>query len=416
MKKEKQKVVFHINTIGNSGSTGRIAEGICKLAKEKGIICHTAYGRWTNASVTHLHKLGNKLSIYWHVAMTRIFDRHGLASKKATLELIALLKEIKPDLIHLHNIHGYYLNYPILFQYLAQLDIPIVWTLHDCWPYTGHCVHYTTVKCNKWKTICSHCPNLKDYPQSWLKDHSTTNFQIKKDSFTKLKNLTIVTVSQWLSNQVKESFLAKYPIVHIYNGIDTEKFVPEIVNHTDYVWENKFIILGVATVWNDRKGLDDFIRLSQLLNEDERIVLVGLSSQQIKRLPHNIIGLKKTENINELIRLYSVADVFINFSPEETFGLTTIESMACGTPVIVVNSTASPEIVNEEVGFVIEPHDIHAAQKQIQEIKKKTKRAYSEVCRTYVTRHFNETERYKEYIQLYEKLWKNENITHNHHL
>ena len=167
---------------------------------------------------------------------------------------------------------------------------------------------------------------------------------------------------------------------------------------------------------NDRKGLDDFIRLSQLLNEDERIVLVGLSSQQIKRLPHNIIGLKRTENINELIRLYSVADVFINFSPEETFGLTTIESMACGTPVIVVNSTASPEIVNEEVGFVIEPHDIHAAQKQIQEIKKKTKRAYSEVCRTYVTRHFNETERYKEYIQLYEKLWKNENITHNHHL
>lgn len=416
MKKEKQKVVFHINTIGNSGSTGRIAEGICKLAMEKGMSCHTAYGRWTNPSVTQLHKIGNKFSIYWHVAMTRFFDRHGLASKKATRALIDNIREIKPDLIHLHNIHGYYLNYPLLFHFLAQLDIPIVWTLHDCWTYTGHCVHYTAVKCNKWKNECYQCPNLKDYPQSWFIDHSTTNFQTKKDAFTKLKNLTIVTVSQWLGNEVKQSFLNKYPIIRIYNGIDTNKFLPQTVNAADYGWENKFIILGVATVWNERKGLDDFIRLSKLLDENELIVLVGLSNQQIKHLPPNIIGLKKTENIDELIRLYSVADVYINFSPEETFGLTTIESMACGTPVIVVNSTASPEIVNEEVGYVIEPHNVHDAKKQIQEIKRKTKKAYSEMCRTYVTKHFNETERYKEYIQLYEKLWENENFTHHHHL
>ena len=415
MKKETQ-TIFHINNIGNSGSTGRIAEGICKFAVEKGISCHTAYGRWANPSITHLHQIGNKFSIYWHVAMTRLFDRHGLESKKATQQLITQIEETKPDLIHLHNIHGYYLNYPMLFQYLTKLDVPIVWTLHDCWTYTGHCVHYTSVNCNKWKTGCSQCPNLKDYPQSWIWDRSEANYKQKKESFTSLKNLTIVTVSQWLADQVKESFLASYPIIHIYNGIDTEKFTPLPVKSADYGWEHRFIILGVATVWNERKGLSDFIRLSQLLEKDELIVLVGLSEQQIKQLPPNIVGLKKTENIDELVRLYGVADVFINFSPEETFGLTTIDSMACGTPVIVVNSTASPEIVNENVGYVIEPHDIHAAKRKIQEIRRKTKNSYRETCRNYVTQHFNELERYKEYIHLYEKLWKNKNITDNHHL
>lgn len=416
MKKEKQRVVFHINTIGNSGSTGRIAEGICKLAVEKGMTCHTAYGRWANESITQLHKIGNKLSIYWHVAMTRLFDRHGLASESATHQLIAKLKDTKPDLIHLHNIHGYYLNYPMLFQYLVQLNIPIVWTLHDCWTYTGHCVHYTAIQCDKWKTRCFQCPNLKDYPESWLTDRSEANYRQKKGSFTSLKNLTIVTVSHWLANQVKQSFLSNYPITCIYNGINLQRFIPQPASTFPKEWENKFIILGVATVWNERKGLADFIRLAQLLDKDDQIVLVGLSEQQIKQLPSNIIGLKKTENVEELVRLYSAAHVYINFSVEETFGMTTVESLACGTPVIVVNSTASPEIVTEEVGFVIEPHDVQAANCCIKNIKKKGKETYRETCRKYVIQKFDETERYKEYIHLYEKLWENEDITHHHYL
>ena len=415
MKKEKQ-TVFHINTIGNSGSTGRIAEGICKLASQKNIACHTAYGRWANPSITQLHKIGTPLSIYWHVAMTRLFDKHGLASKKATQELIAKIKETKPDLIHLHNVHGYYLNYPILFQFLAQLDIPIVWTLHDCWTYTGHCVHYTAVKCYQWKRGCNKCPNLKDYPESWLMDRSSANYIQKKEAFTSLKNLTIVTVSQWLAKQVKESFLANYPITCIYNGIDIKKFTPQPLETVIQGVKDKFIILGVATVWNERKGLTDFIRLAELLDEDEHILLVGLSPKQIRQLPHNITGMQKTENVEELVRLYSNANVYISFSVEETFGLTTVESLACGTPVMVVNSTASPEIITEKVGFVVEPHDVQTAKKNILEIKKKGKNAYRDMCRQYAVQNFNEMKLYQEYIHLYEKLWNHENITDHHYL
>ena len=415
MKKEKQ-TVFHINTIGNSGSTGRIAEGICKLALEKNFICHTAYGRWANPSVTQLHKIGNKFSIYWHVAMTRLLDRHGLASKKATKELIAKIKETKPDLIHLHNIHGYYLHYPLLFQFLAQLDVPIVWTLHDCWSYTGHCVHYTVANCYQWKQGCSKCPNLKDYPESWLMDRSCANYRQKKKAFTSLRNLTIVTVSQWLAEQVKESFLSHYPITCIHNGIDIQKFSPQPPEREIHGVKDKFIILGVATVWNERKGLADFIRLAELLDEDEHIILVGLSPKQIRQLPHNITGLQKTENVEELVQLYSHADVFINFSVEETFGLTTVESLACGTPVIVVNSTASPEIITEEVGYIVEPHDVQVTHKNLQEIKRQRKSTYRDMCRQYAAQHFNEIELYKKYIHLYEKLWNHENITDYRHL
>ena len=414
MKKEDQKVIFHINTVGNSGSTRRIAEGICKLARKKyNAICYTAYGRWSNKSESTLIKIGNKFSVYFHVALTRLFDKHGMGSKIATWKLINKIKQVKPDIIHLHNIHGYYLNYPILFSYLSNLKIPIVWTLHDCWAYTGHCVHYTITKCDKWKSECFSCPNLKDYPNSWGFDSSKNNYRNKKHHFTQLNDLTLVTVSNWLANQVKESFLSKYPVVKIYNGIDIDVFSPQTVNKSLYGCENKTIILGVATVWNERKGLQDFIRLANSLNDNYRIILVGLSKKQIKTLPDNIIGLEKTENITELVKLYSLADLYINFSVEETFGLTTVESLACGTPVIVVNSTASPEIINEEVGYVIEPHDIDSALSNILDIRRKGKQYYSEKCRLYAIERFNETNLYEEYLTLYKQLLDNENISNN---
>lgn len=396
--------LYQINVVANSGSTGRIAEGIANLALIDGFECFTAYGRWANKSTTSLYRIGNNIDIYSHVIQTRLFDRHGLASKRATKMLIANIERVKPDIIHLHNIHGYYLNYPILFRYLAQLDLPIVWTLHDCWSYTGHCVHYTAIKCERWKSGCFNCPNLFDYPQSLFWDSSRSNYKLKKTCFTSAKNMTLVTVSNWLASEVQQSFLGKYPVETIYNGLDPQKYYPASIEKSKYGWADKFIILGVATFWNKRKGLDDFIGLAEALADDELIVLVGLSKEQIRKLPNNIIGLERTENVQQLVELYSVADLFINFSVEETFGLTSIESMACGTPVLVFNSTACPEIVNKDVGFVVPPHDMSAVRDVIKQMRRTGKNAYSQKCRSYVLNNFNDRDRYKEYISLYHKL------------
>lgn len=404
--KDKKKI-YQINVVANSGSTGRIVEGIVHLALANDFECYTAYGRWANESLASLYKVGSKVDIYNHVLQTRIFDKHGLASKYATKKLIKHISQVKPDIIHLHNIHGYYVNYPILFRYLAQLDIPIVWTLHDCWSFTGHCVHYTAVGCQKWKYECSNCPNLMDYPQSWLFDSSKSNYLLKKKYFTLLKNMTIVTVSNWLASEVRQSFLGKYPIKTIYNGLDTQKYHPIAVGKEKYGWENKFIILGVATFWNQRKGLNDFIELAKILSDDDQIVLIGLSKRQIRDLPSNIIGLERTESVQQLVELYSMSDLFVNFSIEETFGLTTIESMACGTPALVYNSTACPEVVNEEVGFVIEPHNITAVKQAIEQIRQVGKTFYSQKCQSYVKAQFSDESRYKDYLSLYYKLINN---------
>lgn len=396
--------IYQINVVANSGSTGRIAEGIANLALKEGFECYTAYGRWANKSDTCLYKIGNKMDVYCHVIQTRLFDRHGLASKCATKKLIKNIAQVKPDIIHLHNIHGYYLNYLILFRYLSQLDIPIVWTLHDCWSYTGHCAHYTAVRCRKWENGCFNCPNLADYPQSLFCDSSKSNYKLKKTLFTSVKNITIITVSKWLASEVQKSFLKKYPIKTIYNGLDTQKYYPVTIKKDKYGWENKFIILGVATFWNKRKGLDDFIELGKILADDEVIVLVGLSKEQIKKIPNNVVGFERTESMQQLVELYSVADIFMNFSMEETFGLTSIESMACGTPVVVFNSTACPEIVNEEVGFIVEPHDLLSVQTIIKQIRQTGKNVYSRKCRSYVLSNFKNEDRYKEYISLYHDL------------
>lgn len=400
-----QLKIYQINVVANSGSTGRITEGIITKAMKLNYTCYLAYGRWANHSKADLFKIGSKFDIYYHAAVSMLLDKHGLASKNATKKLIKDLTEKKPDIIHLHNIHGYYLNYPILFNFLSKLNIPIIWTLHDCWSYTGHCAYYTAVNCEKWKKGgCNKCLNLKEYPLSLWKDSSQSNFILKREVFTSVKDMTIITVSDWLKKEVEQSFLSKYKIKTIHNGVDINKFYPLSLEKKNTKWHDKFIILGVATVWSTRKGLDDFIKLSQNLANDEIIILIGLSKKQIKQLPFNIIGIEKTENIKELVSYYSIADLYINFSIEETFGMTTIESMACGTPALVVNSTASPEIVNDDVGFVIEPHDINAAKNIIALVKKNTKKYYSEKCRSYVVKKYNEEDRFNEYIELYQKV------------
>lgn len=399
--------LLQINVVANSGSTGRIAEDIGKLAISQGWKSYIAYGRGDSNSCSQLIPINNcKLDFYIHAIQTRLLDNHGLASSHNTKKLIKIIKKINPDIIHLHNIHGYYINYPILFKYLFQAKIPIVWTLHDCWSYTGHCSHYSYIKCNQWLSGCFNCPQRKRYPTSWFIDRSQKNYNLKKRYFTSLNNLTIITVSKWLEKEVKKSFLKNLPIYTIYNGIDTDIFKPQNISKSEkgINLNNKFIILGVANVWDNYKGLKDFIKVRESLSKDYIIILIGLNSKQIEELPNGIIGIQRTNNMTELAQYYSIADVYLNTSVEETYGMTTCESMACGTPVIVYNSTALPELVTKETGFVVEPGDLNKIISILKSLRLSTKDKYSNACRNRVMNYFNKNERFIEYLDLYKNL------------
>lgn len=396
--------ILQINTTSNWGSHGRIAEEIGILVKKNGGENYIIYGRYSNPSQSKSFKYNTKIDLYSHVFLTRFFDKHGLGSNKATYNIINKIKEIKPDIIHLHNIHGYYLNYSILFKFLSKSNIPIVWTLHDCWSYTGHCAHYAFIKCHRWETGCHHCCQKNTYPSSWIFDRSKQNYLEKKEAFTSIRNMTIVPVSNWLANQVYKSFLNKYPIKVIHNGVDIKTFSPQNISKKELGINDDFLILGVASIWEGRKGLDDFITLRKLLPPDYIIVLIGLTQKQIDKLPDGIIGIKRTNNVHELVQYYSAADVYINFSVEETFGMTTCESLACGTPVIVYNSTACPEIISNDTGYIIEIGDFDNVINKIEIIKKVGKNKFKDVCRQRVIQYFNKEDKYYEYLNLYRTL------------
>lgn len=341
-----------------------------------------------------------------HGLQTRLFDRHGLASKTATNKLVQQIEKINPDIIHLHNIHGYYLNIEILFRFLKQANIPVVWTLHDCWPITGHCVYFDYAGCSKWKTECSRCPQKTTYPASYFLDRSYKNFNLKKELFSSVTDLTLVPVSNWLADILKESFLKNTPVKVIHNGINTGIFQP-VTNQTfrsKYKLNGKFIILGVASVWSPRKGLRDFVELSKKLDSGYQIILVGLSKEQIKNLPNQIIGIEKTENVQQLAELYSASDVFLNPTYEDNFPTTNLESMACGTPVVTYKTGGSPEAINERTGLVVGKGDLKGLVAAIQQIKAKGKKFYTEACVKHTNHLFNKKDRYQEYLDLYETI------------
>lgn len=396
--------ILQINVIANSGSTGKITEKIGLSVLHEHWNSYIAYGRWACPSKSQLIKIGNKIDLFNHLIGSRLFDKHGCFSVHATRKLIEKIKGINPDIIHLHNIHGYFLNYKILFDFLSQYNKPIVWTLHDCWSFTGHCSHYTAAKCNKWQTQCFKCPIINSYPKSFT-DNSKNNYIKKKVIFTQLQKLHIVTVSEWLHKQVAQSFLKDYPIHTIYNGINLNTFKPTVSTIRKKLQvENKFIILSVASYWNDLKGFNDFIKLAKVLDEKYIIVLVGVKKALLKVLPKNIIGIPRTENVEELVDLYSAADIYVSFSIEETFGMTIAESMACGTPAIVYDSTACPELVTDNTGFIIPPHDIEKAMDAIVKVEKTGKNVYSQICRKHIETCFSEEKIYTQYLSLYKKL------------
>ena len=389
---------------GNFGSTGTIAESIGLHVLQNGWESYIAIGRNPRPSKSKLIQIGSRIEIILHGLESRIFDNHGLASRRSTKKLVKKIEIIKPDVIHLHHLHGYYINYEILFVFLQKSKIPVVWTFHDCWSFTGHCTHFDFIKCGKWKTECSHCPQKNEYPKSLFFDNSRNNFNIKKRLFTSISNMTIVSVSEWLNNLVAKSFFINTNHICIYNSVDLDTFKPiDFISKLKekYLVDNKFVILGEATTWSSRKGLYDFIELSKYLKEDEVIILVGLSKKQINKLPNNIIGLLKTESKVQIAQLYATADVFLNLSVEETFGLTTAEAMACGTPVVVYNTTASPELVNTRTGFVIEKGEYNEIIKAIDNIKSNKKAFFSYHCRKEAIEKFDNNKNLNSYFELY---------------
>lgn len=401
-----KKRILQINSVINSGSTGRIAEEIGLKAMQNSWESYIAYGRNDSSSKSHKVKIGNNWDVTWHVLGTRLLDHHGFESRKATRDFIREIQHIRPNIIHLHNIHGYYLNMDIMFDYLKSTEIPVIWTLHDCWPMTGHCTHFSFVGCNKWKTHCEKCPQKKEYPASFWIDNSSKNFEHKKKLFTSVQNLTIVPVSNWLAEIVKDSFFNKYSIKVIHNGVDSEIFRPINIDKIKlkYRLNDKFVVLGVANIWSKRKGLQDFIELQNSLKKDEVIVLVGLPKEKINSLPNNIIGIERTENVKELAELYSAANVFVNPTWEDNFPTINLESLACGTPVITYRTGGSPESITYETGFIVEQGDLEGVRKAIDTIKQNGKSFYTNSCRERAINIFNKEDRYAEYIQLYEEL------------
>lgn len=391
----------------NSGSVGRIAEQIGQVVLERGWESYITYARNNNPSESHVIKIGNKFDIYRHAIETRIFDNHCFSSTSATRNLVQSIKEINPDIIHLHHLHGYFINMEVLFDYLKESEIPVVWTFHDCWAFTGHCAYFDFVGCDKWKTQCYDCEQKKEYPTSLLFDRSTQNYIDKERIFNSIKNMTIVSVSKWLSVKVSESFLKNHDSRIIYNGVDLERFHPKDArDKIDAVHgtKNKFLLLGVATTWDRRKRLEDFIELSSLLDETFAIILIGLSNEQISKLPHNIIGISRTENQEELCDFYSASDLFLNLSVEETFGLTTAEALACGTPSIVYNSTACPELIDDNTGYIIEKLNINELVQKIDMVRNIGKYRFSQSCRNRAVKLFDKKERFSEYFKLYNEI------------
>ncbi|MEF9916973.1 MAG: glycosyltransferase [Lachnospiraceae bacterium] len=389
--------VLQINSVCGVGSTGRIATDIYSVLKEQGHECKIAYGRDKAQHILEEDtiKIGTDFDLKTHALKTRITDKTGFYSKKATKKFLEEVRRYNPDIIHLHNIHGYYLNIELLFKYLANANKPVVWTLHDCWAFTGHCSHFDYVGCDKWKKNCCNCPQKNEYPKSICLDNSSWNYQNKKRVFTSVKNLTIITPSKWLANLVKDSFLNQYEVEVINNGIDINVFKP-IKNN--YRIENnlldKKIVLGVASTWNERKGFKDFIELSKILDINFQIILVGLSKKQLESLPLNIIGIKRTNNVKELAELYSMADVFVNPTYEDNFPTTNLEAMACGTPVITYNTGGSPESLLSDSGSVIEKGDIFELKKCIE--NKTDNREFMSATL------FDKEITYKRYQELYE--------------
>lgn len=409
---EKMKRLLQINPVlRTSTSTGRIMQEIGELALRNGWESYVAYGKGRDGIMpckSRIIPVGNTWSTLWHGLQTRLLDNHGLSSTQATRKLVRQIAAIAPDIIHIHNIHGYFLNYQVLFDYLSRCGTPVVWTVHDCWLYTGHCYYYSYAGCDKWQTGCSHCPQKRKFPASWLLDRSARNFEDKWKAFTSMPRdkFLIVPVSNWIREEMRHSFLGGYDFRVIHNGINTEVFHICDTHRVmrQYGLAGKHVLLGVASIWSEEKGLNDFVQMAKLLNDDERIVLVGIKPRDRKLLPPNILGIARTADVRELAELYSLAEAFINPTWQDNYPTVNLEAIACGTPVVTYRTGGSVEAVTEQTGFIVEQGDYQGLLRAARLIRQRGKSHYSPLCRAFALAHFRKEDRYADYFQLYEEL------------
>lgn len=361
--------VLMINSVCGIRSTGRICTDLALELKKQGHEVKIAYGRekvpdpFKDLAI----RIGNKFDNYISALKARVSDNEGFNCTKATEKFLSWAEQYNPDILWLHNLHGYYINVELLFAWIKNRpDMQVKWTLHDCWAFTGHCAHFSAVGCERWKVYCTNCPQSRIYPVAY-RDNCKNNYNRKKAAFSGVTKMTLITPSQWLADLVQESFLKMYPVEVIYNTIDTNVFKPVPSDFRErFQLNDKKIILGVASVWNERKGLQDFYTLSGMLSDKYTIVLVGLTKKQLRNLPQNIIGITRTNNVKELAEIYTVADVFVNLTYEDTFPTVNIEALSCGTPVITYRTGGSPECLDAECGSVVECGDIRTIKKKIE--------------------------------------------------
>lgn len=354
--------ILMLNVVCGIRSTGRICTDLAKSLEDEGHIVRIAYGRETvpKQYQEHAVRIGNNANVYINAFKARLFDNEGLNAKVSTRKFLKWAEEYNPDLLWLHNIHGYYINYQMLFQWIkSRPQMRVKWTLHDCWAFTGHCTYFSMAKCEKWKTSCSQCVQKKSYPESLLFDRCFDNFEKKRRSFCGVNNMTLITPSKWLACLVKESFLNEYPVEVCYNTVDTSIFKPTPSDFKQRMGINKKkIVLGVASTWSARKGLQDFIKLAGLLNEAYVVVLVGLTGKENISIPKNIIGITRTNDVKELAAIYTVAEVFVNLTYEDNYPTVNLEALACGTPVITYETGGSGECLNGKNGKVFKQGDV----------------------------------------------------------
>ena len=393
--------ILEINAVPY-GSTAMISFNIAKQAMSEGIQCKVAYGYSYHPQFKENEYI--KIGGYWskaiHLLFTRFTGLHGVYSYFATRRFLREVKLFNPDIIHIHNLHGWFINIPMLINYIKENKKKVVWTLHDCWAFTGHCPYYDMIECQKWKMECHDCPIHRQYPRTDI-DCSQKMFSLKKSWFVSIEDLTIVTPSKWLQTQVSESFLKHKKCIVINNGIDLNLFKFKQNNHKNDN-KNKFRILCVSFGWDKRKGLDAIIELSKLLDDSYEITMVGTDNNVDKILPSSIKSIHRTQNQEELITLYSQSDVFVNATREENFPTVNIEAIACGLPVITFKTGGSPEIIDETCGIVVPKNDVKALADAVKLMRDKP--LSKKACRMRAERLYNKDDCFKDYINLYKKI------------
>ena len=395
-------------------STGRIVQEIGEVAMAHGWESYVTYSAGRDGNISCRSQkvpVGGKVDVAFHGLQTRLFDAHGLGSAVATRRLVRQIDRLAPDVIHLHNLHGYFLNYKILFDYLARCGAPVVWTVHDCWLYTGHCYYYSAVGCDRWQSHCRVCPQRRRFPASWFIDRSFRNFEDKRAAFTAMPydRLTIVPVSEWLRGEMARSFMGGYHYEVIPNGIDTDVFRPHDeaacrAVRAKYALGDRSVLLAVASIWSPEKGLDDLVRMAGLLRPDEVLVVVGADRRTAAKLPPQAVPVARTADVGELSALYATATALVNPTWQDNYPTVNMESIASGTPVVTYRTGGSVEAVTEGTGYVVPQGDVAGMLAQVRHIAAAGPDAFRDACRQHALAHFRKQDRYETYIRLYESI------------